>query len=303
MRKLALVLVAGLLALTAAGCGEDDEGAATTAADTGAAATEAAGDECAKDTLQTVADGTLTIGTDNPAYPPWFDGGSQDKKWELNDPSTGKGFESAVSYAIADQLGFSKAEVEWTYVPFNNSFKPGPKDFDFDVNQISITPERAQAVDFSDSYYDVNQALVALEGTPIASATSVADLKQYKLGAQIGTTSFKYIDEQIQPDQDPSVYDTSNDVINALKAKQIDGIVVDLPTAFFIVAAELDGGTIVGQFPNVGGEQEQFGLVFEKGSPLVSCVNEAIATLKDDGTLADIQQQWLSENADAPVLE
>jgi polar amino acid transport system substrate-binding protein len=287
-----------VLSILAAGCGGDDEEAAAPAT-----TAEATADACAKDQLQLVEDGQLTVGTDNPAFPPWFGGGTPEgSTWEINDPATGEGFESAVAYAVAEELGFAEDEVEWKVVPFNQSFRPGPKDFDFDINQISFTEERAQVVDFSDSYYDVNQALVAMEGTPIADAGSVADLKDYKLGAQIGTTSYGYITDQIQPDAQAAVYDTNNDVISALKAKQIDGLVVDLPTAFFITAAQLEGSTIVGQFP-AAGEQERFGMVFEKGNPLVDCVNEALASLKEDGRLESIQQEWLADKASAPVLE
>ena len=303
MRRLLLFSLVGLLALAAAGCGSDDgdeEAAGTT---TQAAATTGADDGCAKANLELVNEGKLTIGTDNPAYPPWFGGGTPaGSQWEINDPSTGEGFESAVAYAVAEELGFAEDEVEWKVVPFNQSFKPGPKDFDFDINQVSYTEARDRAVDFSESYYDVNQALVALEGTPIADAQSIDELKEHRLGAQIGTTSFSYIEDNIQPDQEPRVYDTSNDVISALNAKQIDGIVVDLPTAFYIVAAEIEGGTIVGQFPSVG-EQERFGMVFEEGNSLVECVNGALAALQDDGRHEDIQQEWLSDKADAPVLE
>jgi polar amino acid transport system substrate-binding protein len=297
MRK--LVVLSGLvLAILAAGCGGDDEEAAAPAT-----TAETTADACAKDQLQLVEEAQLTVGTDNPAFDPWFGGGTEEgSTWEINDPSTGEGFESAVAYAVAGELGFSDDEVEWKVVPFNQSFRPGPKDFDFDINQISITDERAQVVDFSEPYYDVNQALVAMDGTAIADASSLADLKQYKLGAQIGTTSYAYITDQIQPSAQPSVYDTNNDVISALKAKQIDGLVVDLPTAFFITAAQLEGSTIVGQFP-AAGEQESFGMVFEKGNPLVDCVNQAIATLKENGTLDSIQQEWLADKASAPVLE
>jgi polar amino acid transport system substrate-binding protein len=302
MRVLAVLLIVLATAL-AAGCGgDDDDGEEAAPVATQAETTAAEEDPCAPEQLELASDGKLTIGTDNPAYPPWF-GGAEKAPWKISDPTSGEGFESAVAYAVAEELGFDRADVEWKVVPFNQSFKPGPKDFDFDINQISITDERKNAVDFSDGYYDVNQALVSLEGSELAGATTHADLKDAKLGAQIGTTSLQYIQETIEPSQDPSVYDTSNDVITALKAKQIDGIVVDLPTAFYIVAAELDGGVIVGQFPAAEGEQEQFGMVFEKGSPLVSCVNEAIQTLKDGGELADIQQEWLSDKASAPVIQ
>jgi polar amino acid transport system substrate-binding protein len=303
VRTVVLLVVVGLLSFGAAGCGSDDDGDEGAAGTTEAAATTGAADGCEKDSLELVDEGQLTIGTDNPAYPPWFGGGTPEgSQWEINDPSTGEGFESAVAYAVAEELGFTDDEVEWIVVPFNQSFRPGPKDFDFDINQISYTEERDQAVDFSDSYYDVNQALVAVEGTPIADATTVEELKQYRLGAQIGTTSLAYIQENVQPEQEPRVYDTSNDVISAINAKQIDGIVVDLPTAFFVVAAEMENGTIVGQFPSVG-EQERFGMVFEEGNALRDCVNEAIAALKEDGRLEDIQQEWLSDKADAPVIE
>ena len=297
--QLLLVVAAAALALVAAGCGSDDE-EAQPAAPAGTA-TEAA-DPCAKDQLRTTAQGTLTIGTDNPAYPPWFGGGTPSgSTWELNDPTTGKGFESAVAYAVAEELGFSRDQVEWKVVPFDQSFRPGAKDFDFDINQISYSDQRAQAVDFSDSYYDVNQALVALEANKIADATSIADLHDAKLGAPIGTTSYQYIVDNIKPGPKPSVYNNLNDAIAAVKAKQIDGVMVDLPTAFFITAAQLENSKIVGQFP-AAGEQEHFGMVFEKGSPLVACVNEALGRLKDSGRLAEIQQEWLSDKASAPVL-
>jgi polar amino acid transport system substrate-binding protein len=258
---------------------------------------------CARENLNLVEPGQLTIGTDNPAFPPWFEGGTPDASpWEINDPATGEGFESAVAYAVAGELGFSEDEVEWVEVPFNQSFKPGPKDFDFDINQISYDPERDDAVDFSDSYYNVNQSLVAIEGAPIADATSLADLQQYKLGAPIGTTSFDYIDENIQPEQDPGVYDTLNDAVSALRNGQVDGIVVDLPTGFFMTAVQVPGGVIVGQFPTVGA-QEYFGMTFEEGNPLVECVNRALDALKESGQLQEIQDRWLSQNVDVPVLE
>ena len=297
MKRLALLPIL-VLALVASGCGDDDDDEAS-----GTTATAAA-ETCGKDQLTLVTSETLTIGTDNPAFPPWFEGGTPDgSTWEINDPATGEGFESAVAYAVAEKLGFADDEVTWVVVPFNNSFKPGPKKFDFDINQISVTDERDQAVDFSDSYYDVNQALVVLNGTPIADATSLADLKQYQLGAQIGTTSLGYINDSIQPDKDPRVYDTSNDVIAAINAKQIDGLVVDLPTAFFLVGAEeVKNGKVVGQFPSTGG-QEHFGMLFQEGNTLRDCVNEALAELKSDGTLEQIQTEWLSNKTSAPVLE
>jgi polar amino acid transport system substrate-binding protein len=292
MRKaLTTVAAAGLLL---AGCAPEEQ---ARTGGTGQAAS------CETSQLNLVQQGQLTIGTDNPAFPPWFGGGTpKGSPWEINDPSTGEGFESAVAYAVAEELGFSRDDVEWIEVPFNQSFKPGPKDFDFDINQISFVPARDEAVDFSDSYYDVNQALVAVGGTPIADATSLEELKQYKLGAPVGTTSFDYIEQNIQPEQDPGVYDTLNDSISALENGQIDGVVVDLPTAFFITAVQIPNGVIVGQFPTVG-QQEYFGMVFEEGNPLVECVNQALDRLKEDGTLQAIQQEWLADKAQAPVLE
>jgi polar amino acid transport system substrate-binding protein len=297
--KRLLLLPVLALALVAAGCGGDDEDGGEAAAPTTTAA-----DTCAKDSLELVNAGQLTIGTDNPAFDPWFGGGvPEGSDWEFNDPSTGEGFESAVAYAVAEKLGFAEGEVEWVVVPFNNSFRPGNKNFDFDINQISVTEERDRAVDFSDSYYDVNQALVALKDSPIANATTLAELKDAQLGAQVGTTSLGYIQDTIQPSSEPRVYDTSNDVVSAINAGQIDGIVVDLPTAFFLVGAEeVENGKVVGQFPSAGG-QEHFGMLFEEGNPLRDCVNDALAELKDEGTLDEIQTQWLSENTSAPVLE
>jgi polar amino acid transport system substrate-binding protein len=298
-RALLLLLLLAALGVAAAGCGGvDDNGEAG-----GTTTTEAAAETCAKDQLETTTAGKLTIGTDNPAFPPWFEGGTpKGSKWEINDPAKGQGFEGAVAYAVAQQLGFTPAEVEWVVVPFDQSFKPGQKSFDFDINQISISPARAKNVDFSEPYYNVNQALVAIKGTPLTKAKTLAEVKDAKLGAQIGTTSLDYINDEIQPSKKASVYNTNTDVISALKAKQIDGIVVDLPTGFYVVAAEVPNGTIVGQFP-AAGEQEQFGLVLAKDSPLTACVDEAVTALRDDGTLDSIQQEWLAAKANAPVLE
>jgi len=297
--RIPLVLTVLVLALVAAGCGSEESSSPGSTAPTGTGSFEPS--PCARDHLQLVDEGKLTIGTDNPAYPPWF-GGAPQGQWKISDPESGKGFESAVAYAVAEEMGFTKDEVEWTVVPFNNSFKPGSKDFDFDINQISYTPKRAEAVDFSDSYYDVNQSVVALNDSKIAGATSLADLKDAKLGAPVGTTSYDYITSNIQPSQQPQVYDTLDAGVAALKAKQIDGLVVDLPTAFFVTAVQVPNGKIVGQFPTIG-SQEYFGTVLAKDSPLTKCVNEALAHLKDSGELAQIQQTWLSDKVSAPVLQ
>jgi polar amino acid transport system substrate-binding protein len=285
-----LVLAAGLL--LAAGCGSDDD-------DGSAGATTEAAASCEKESLDLVNPGQLTIGTDNPAFPPWFEGTKEFDPWDPTTEPTKKGYEQEVAYGIARELGFTDEEVEWTVVPFNQSFRPGPKKFDFDINQISYLPERAEAVDFSDSYYDVEQAIVTVEGSKIADATSIADLKDAKLGAQIGTTSLEMINDTIEPSSEPSVYDTNNDAISALKAKQIDGIVVDFPTALYMANVQLDNGKVVGRLP--AGEGEYFGVVLEKDSGLTECVNEAIATLREDGTIDQLEQKWLAGGA--PVLE
>ena len=255
------------------------------------AASPTASQDCSPESLQTLKPGTLTIGTDSPAYPPYF---------EDDDPSNGKGFESAVAYAVADQLGFSQDQVTWVTVPFNKSYAPGTKDFDFDINQISITPKRQKAVDFSDGYYTVNQAVVALKDSPIANATTLAELQDAKLGAQVGTTSLDFITEDIQPTQQPYVFNDTNDAKSALENGQIDGIVVDLPTAYYVTAVEFDNAKIVGQFPAADGG-EQFGLLMQKGSRILGCVNQALGALKESGELQQIQDEWLS-GKDAPYF-
>jgi polar amino acid transport system substrate-binding protein len=251
----------------------------------------------------TVTDGQLTIGTDNPAYPPWFGGGTTSSSWKINDPSTGKGYESAVAYAIAKKLGYAKAKVKWTYVPFNKAFAPGPKAFDFDINQISITPARAKVVSFSTSYYDVNQALVVIKGTKIGSVRSIKGLAQYKLGAQLGTTSYTYIKNRIKPSQQPAVFNSNAAAVLALKNKQIDGLMVDLPTAFYVTAVQVPNSKILGQFENKGGVTDRFGVVLAKGNPLTACVNRAISSLRANGTLKKLQQLWLAKATGAPVLK
>jgi polar amino acid transport system substrate-binding protein len=295
---LALASVGALLA----GCAQEPSATATSAPAASSAAASASAapaasssaapsasaepalDTCSKENLTLTTPGTLTIGTDTPAYPPYF---------VDDDPTNGKGFESAVAYAVADKLGFTPTEVTWTVVPFNKSYAPGDKEFDFDVNQISITPKRMKVVDFSNGYYTVNQAVVALADSPIANATTVAELQAAKLGAQVGTTSLDFINEVVKPADQPYVYNDTNDAKSALKNGQIDGIVVDLPTAYYITAAEIDNSKIVGQFPAQAGG-EQFGLLFAKGNPLVTCVNAALDELSASGELQSIQDQWLA---------
>ena len=254
---------------------------------------------CAKANLNLVEDGRLSLATDNPAFPPWW-GGAPKRPWEVSNPASGKGYESAVAYAVARQLGFSRSQVTWSAVPFNNSFRPGNKPFDFYMAQVSFAPERARNVSFSNAYYFVNQAVVANADTPISRVRTVAGLRPYKLGAQVGTTSYSYITRFIRPSQTPAVYDSNNDAISALNAGQIDGIVVDLPTAFFVVAVQLDDGTIVGKLPQRG-PRERFGMVFEKGNSLVRCVNRALNRLWANGTIRRLQRTYLAQ-AGAPDL-
>ena len=291
MRR-SLLLIAPAAALVLAACGSSSGGGSTTSS-APVTSPSASTDACAPASLATVASGKLTIGTDKPAYPPYF----------VDDtPSNGKGFESAVAYAVADKLGFTKDQVSWSVVPFNNSYAPGKKNFDFDINQISITPERAAVVDFSDGYYTVNQAVVALKGSKIENAKTLADLQGAKLGAQVGTTSLLYIQNDIKPSAQPSVFNDTVGAEAALKNGQIDGLVVDLPTAYYITAAELDNSKIVGQFPAVDGPNaEKFGMLFQKGNPLVACVNKALADLTASGELKQIQDQWLA-GVDAPYF-
>jgi polar amino acid transport system substrate-binding protein len=256
---------------------------------------------CAKASLDLVSDGKLTIGTDNPAYPPWF-GGEEKAPWKISDPRSGKGYESAVAYAVAKQLGFAKGDVEWKYVPFAKSFAPGKKNFDFDINQISYSPARAKVVSFSDSYYDVNQAIVVKKGTKIANVRSRAGLKPFKLGAQLGTTSYQYIVDAIKPNEKPAVFPKNDFAVSALKNGQIDGLVVDLPTAFYVTAVQVPNSKILGQFP-AGDSPEHFGMVFRKGNPLVACVNTALKRLKANGALKQIHTTWLSKVVGVPTLK
>ncbi|GLW25650.1 amino acid ABC transporter substrate-binding protein [Microbispora triticiradicis] len=295
MRRPSLLLASGALTLAAAACAPANDASTTASSSAGTSAGASTGaDTCAKESLKLTTPGKLTIGTDKPAYEPWF---------KNDDPSSGQGFESAVAYAVAGQLGFTRDEVAWTVVPFDSSFAPGPKQFDFDVNQISITPERAKAVDFSQGYYTVKQGVVALEGGEYASATSLADLKDAKIGVQAATTALQAVRSVIQPAKDPSVFNQQVDAITALKNKQIDAIVVDLPTAFYVTAAQVKGSKIVGQFAATGGEPEEFGLLFQKGSSLVSCVDKALGELRSSGELAKIEGEWLTAAAGAPELK
>ncbi|MBO0870286.1 MAG: amino acid ABC transporter substrate-binding protein [Micromonosporaceae bacterium] len=289
MRRLAPAVAAlGAAMLTAAGCAPADNNSAPAASPAGSAS-----QGCTPDQLKTIAAGKLTVATDNPAYPPWF---------VDNKPQNGQGFESAVAYAVATKLGYANDSVVWTRVGFNAAIQPGPKSFDFDINEFSITEDRKKAVDFSTPYYDVTQAVVALKSSKIAGARTVAALKGAKLGAQVGTTSYTAITQSIKPTAAPQVYNTNDDAVKALQNGQIDGLVVDLPTAFYVTSAQVDNSVIVGQLPQPPGTPEQFGLVLDKGSAVTACVSQAVDALRADGTLTNLAKQWLAGSAGAPVL-
>ncbi|MFM8791225.1 MAG: ABC transporter substrate-binding protein [Solirubrobacterales bacterium] len=248
-------------------------------------------DDCQKGKITTYKDGVITVGTDSPAYPPYF---------EDNDPSNGKGFESAVAYAVADRLGFSRSEVEWTVVPFNSSYAPGPKKFDFDVNQISTTPAREKAVSFSIPYYTANQAVLVTKDSDIGQVSGLDELQDLTIGVQVGTTSLAAVADQIDPSTAPKVYDNSNDVVSALKQGQLDAVVVDLPTAIYLRDVEVPNSEVAGQFKAPGGDK--WGALLAKDSNLTKCVTAALSAMKDDGTLEEITTRWMSDAASAPEL-
>jgi polar amino acid transport system substrate-binding protein len=306
MRRLVICIAA--LALILAACAEDEPAIGGGSPTGGAAPATAA--ECAEQNSDAlITPDTLTIGTDNPAYPPYFQGGtSKDSEWKINDPNTGEGFESAVGYEIASRMDLST--VAWVVVPFKQSYAPGPKSFDLDLNQVSYSSKRAQAVAFSESYYDVNQAVVVVKGTPIADATSIEELRQYTLAAPLGTTSADLITDYIQTESNPGVYQTVSDSVAALNAGQVDGIVVDYPTALYIAdpfVQEVKNSIVLAQFPNEAVEGgEYFGAVLAKDSPLTECVDLALGEMKADGTLDAITTKWLNEETnvgEVPVFE
>ena len=280
MKKLFLPLL--LFALLVAGCGSSSDDTGTSASASGS---------CKPGVLPTHEQGVLTVATDNPAYPPYF---------EDNDPTNGEGFESAVAYAIGKQLGYPKAKVKWTEESFNSSFAPGPKNFDFDVNQISISPVREKAVDFSAPYYTANQAVVALKSSDAADAKALDELQDAQLGVQVGTTSLEAAEAEIEPSSRPEVFNNSNDVVQALKNEQIDAVVVDLPTALYLTAVQVPEATVVGQFSAPGGDQ--WGALLQKESALTACVSEAIEELESSGELQKITDRWMSQAAGAPEL-
>ena len=289
---LALLLAFGLLA---AACGDDDT-TTTDAADEPAPSGDEDMDEdmddaapCAQSLTKT--EGVLTVATGEPVFPPWM---------EDDDPSNGRGFESALVYALAEEMGLDT--VEWVRTGFDEAIAPGSKDYDFNIQQYSITAERDEVVDFSDGYYQVEQAIIGAADADIAAATSLADLADARLGAAVGTTSLDYIDNVIQPNNDASVYNDNADAKSAFDAGQVDGIVFDLPTAYYITAVEIPEASIIGVLPRSGAAPEELGMLFEDGSPLVECVNAALATLRGDGTIDALEDEWLNQGGSIPSL-
>jgi polar amino acid transport system substrate-binding protein len=272
-----MLALVGLVAITACAPADDKS------------STPAAAEKCSKDSLTTLTPGSITFGTDQPAYPPWF---------VDDDPANGKGFESAAAYAVADRLGYGKDNVKWVRVPFNAAIAPGPKTFDANLNEFSITDERKQAVDFSSPYFNVTQAVVTVKSSPAAQVKTLAGLNGLKLGAQVGTTSYtaaKAIDADV------AVFNNNDDAKAALTNGQIDALVLDLPTAFE-VQSELDNGVIVGQLPAGSEKAERFGIVLDKDSPLTACVSKAVDDLGNDGELFKLQKVWLTGAGNAPLL-
>jgi polar amino acid transport system substrate-binding protein len=301
---LAVIATGVLIAACQAPAGQGSESAS---ASTAASASASQAASCAAADLPTKTPGTLTVGTDNPAFPPYFDGPTKNEQatapWEFGDPTNGRGFESAMAYALAEQLGFTKDQVTWIPVPFNNSIAPGPKDFDVYLAQVSYTADRAEAVDLSEGYFFSNQALVTNAGSPLADATTIADVAKFQLGAAGNTTSLSYITDKIHPDKEPRVYDDNTGAKAALEAGQVDGVLFDLATAFFVVNVEMDNGVVVGQFPSDPTDKEHFSFVLDKDSPLTSCVDQALLTMGENGQLDTIAQDWLADFLDAPFIQ
>jgi polar amino acid transport system substrate-binding protein len=252
----------------------------------GGSAQGGSGKSCDLKTPPLFEKGTLTVATDKPAYPPWFEG----------NPQHYSGFEGEVATEVAKRMDLP---IKWVVEPFNKSYAPGAKDFDFDINQITITPERERAVDFSEGYFDNAQGVLALKDSPVADAQSIPDLKDARLGAQVGTTSLDFINQTIRPNEDPKIYDTTNDAKSALQSGQIDAIVTDLVTTVYLRDFEIDDSVVVGQYPR----NEQFGMLFEQGNPLVGCVNQVLGEMKSDGTLKKLQQKHLQRYLNVPTLK
>jgi len=288
MRRILLAAAATVIGASLAACGST-----SSSSPAAAGSTKASTASCSNASIQKYlyTKGVLTVATDNPVFTPWF---------VSNKPSNGKGYESAVAYAVASQLGFKPSQVVWVTEPFSSSYAPGPKKFDFDINEVSYTPQRAQAVTFSNSYYDVQQSIVALKGSKIVTQHSPAELKTYNYGDQVGTTGLTYITNNIQPTAQPKVFDTLAQAASALAAHRIDALVTDTPTAQYMASAQLKHAVLVAQFPPVG---EHYGLLFHLGNPLVGCINQAIGKLRANGTLQALQKKYLQIYLSFPTIQ
>jgi len=286
-------VVVASLALAACGGGSGDSASDDAAVDTTPAGATIDPVECAKG--KTLEADVLTVATGNPAYSPWV----------LDDkPESKEGFEAAVAYAVATELGFGDDQVKWVRTGFDEAIQPGAKNFDFNLQQFTITEERKANVSFSDPYYSTNQAIVGLADSKAKGITTVADLKGLKFGAQVGTTSLEYITKVIQPTAEPFAYDDNAGAKAALEAGQVDAIVLDLPTALYVSAVEIEGSAVLGQFPLTDQVAvDNFGLVFDLANPLVECVNAALANMKSEGTLDELTLTYLSTNTEIPVIE
>ena len=276
--------LAAAAALLLCACGTPEKSASSGASHRATAST------CAPSKLPTHARGVLTVATDSPAYPPYF---------EHDQPRNGEGFESAVAYAVANRLGYARSRVRWIVEPFDSSYAPGPKSFDFDINEISITPARAKFVAFSSPYYTNPQGILVLASSPLAHATSLAAFKSARIGVQIGTTSLSAVQSAIKPTHQIQIFNTSNDVVSAFRIDRVNAVVVDLATAFELTS-EIRHSTIAGQFNDSGGDR--WGLLMSRGSPLVGCVNRAIGQLRSAGTLDALSRRWIASAAKVPVL-
>jgi polar amino acid transport system substrate-binding protein len=314
MRTISGLSALALVAVVAAACSGSSTPTATPTTAPTTAASQPASEapsaapsqvavNCTPDTMATKTAGKLTIGADNPAYPPYYQPSDPAvAPWELGDPTNRLGFEGRVAWTIARDLGYIGDTVTWIPVPFNNAIQPGPKDFDIYLTQVSYTADRALAVDLSDGYYDVAQAVVAAKSSKLAKVTTISGLKDFQFGAQAGTTSLDTINSTIAPSKEAKIYDTNDLAVEALKNGQIDGLVVDLPTAFIITATQFTDGVVAGQFPAPAGG-EHFSVVLDKDSPLTACVNTALKQMHDSGELGRITSDELSVAAGAPVFQ
>lgn len=284
-----VITISAALGLVLAACGGNEETADVTSGDSGS---------CAMEDLDLVNPGQLTVATGEPVFPPWM--GVGDDNFDV--PESKTGFEGALVYELANELGFTDEQVTFVRTGFDEAIAPGPKDWDFNIQQYSITEERDEVVDFSDPYYTTTQALVTFPDSEFADAATIEDLKDARLGAAIGTTSLDFVEEIIQPNVEPNVYDENVDVEAAMNAGQIDGLVVDLPTAYFVTAVQVEGAIIAGQFEAEAADPDDYGLLFEEANPLVECANQALSVLRDNGTLQALEEEWLAQEGAIPTI-